>query len=111
MCLKSIILNILTVKNLIFNFFLVFNLHALSFSLSEYKNFYSTDGAQVIESLEKIDDKYHFLLKAPLKDSDGNDAIIRFSRKTKEQYVRSEKDGKPTGWNAFYENGKWSVAN
>ena len=60
---------------------------------------------------EKIDDKYHFLLKAPLKDSDGNDAIIRFSRKTKEQYVRSEKDGKPTGWNAFYENGKWSVAN
>ena len=29
---------------------------------------------------EKIDDKYHFLLKAPLKDSDGNDAIIRFNR-------------------------------
>ena len=58
MCLKSIILNILTVKNLIFNFFLVFNLHAFGFSLTEYKNFYSTDGAQVVESLEKIDNKY-----------------------------------------------------
>ena len=66
---------------------------------------------ELLQYSEKIDDKYHFLLKAPLKDSDGNDAIIRFSRKTKEQYVRSEKDGKPTGWNAFYENGKWSVAN
>ena len=58
-----------------------------------------------------IDDKYQFLLNAPLQDSDGNDTIIRFSRKTKEQYVRSEKNGKPTGWNAFYDNGKWSAVN
>ena len=58
MSLKSTILNILTVKNFIFNLLLVFNLHALGFSLTEYKNFYSTDGAQVVESLEKIDNKY-----------------------------------------------------
>ena len=76
MCLKSIILNILTVKNLIFNFFLVFNLHALSFSLSEYKNFYSTDGAQVIESLEKIDDKYW------LMESNAEHSLFNFYQKS-----------------------------
>ena len=32
--------------------------------------------------------------------------MIRFSRKTKEQYVQSEVDGKPTGWRAFYDGGK-----
>jgi len=32
---------------------------------------------------------------------------VRFSRKTKEQYVMSEIDGKATGWKAFYRNGKW----
>ena len=76
MCLKSIILNILTVKNLIFNFFLVFNLHAFGFSLSEYKNFYSTDGAQVIESLEKIDDKYWSM------ESDAKHSLFNFYQKS-----------------------------
>ena len=76
MCLKSIILNILTVKNLIFNFFLVFNLHALSFSLREYKNFYSTDGAQVIESLEKIDDKYWSM------ESNAEHSLFNFYQKS-----------------------------
>lgn len=36
--------------------------------------------------------------------------MIRYSRKTKEQYVQSEVEGKATGWKAFYEKGKW-VAN
>ncbi|MGB2172987.1 MAG: topoisomerase DNA-binding C4 zinc finger domain-containing protein, partial [Porticoccaceae bacterium] len=57
-----------------------------------------------------IDQKYQFLLEAPVKDSEGRDTVVRYSRKTKEQYVRSEKDGKPTGWSAFYANGSWSVA-
>jgi DNA topoisomerase-1 len=35
--------------------------------------------------------------------------VIRFSRKTKEQYVQSEVDGKPTGWRAFHANGQWKV--
>ncbi|RLA49406.1 MAG: type I DNA topoisomerase [Gammaproteobacteria bacterium] len=55
----------------------------------------------------EIDPKYTFLFSAPTADSDGNPAQIRFSRKTKEQYVMTEKDGKATGWKAFYHNGKW----
>jgi DNA topoisomerase-1 len=27
--------------------------------------------------------------------------------KTKQQYVSSEKDGKATGWSAFFIDGKW----
>ncbi|MDK2777874.1 MAG: type I DNA topoisomerase [Pseudomonadota bacterium] len=53
--------------------------------------------------------KYHFLLDAPTQDSDGNPAIIRYSRKTKEQYVMTEKDGKATGWSAYFTDGKWTV--
>ena len=34
-------------------------------------------------------------------------AVIRFSRKEKEQYVQSEVDGKATGWKAFWRDGKW----
>lgn len=53
--------------------------------------------------------KYHYLLEAPTKDSDGNPTTVRYSRKTKEQYVASEKDGKATSWSAFYVKGKWQV--
>ncbi len=56
---------------------------------------------------DEIDPKYHFLLKAPEKDPEGNPTVVRYSRKTKEQYVMSEKDGKATGWSAWYSNGKW----
>jgi DNA topoisomerase-1 len=58
---------------------------------------------------DELDPKFHYLLSAPQKDPDGNPAVIRFSRKTKEQYVQSEIDGKPTGWKAFYADGKWKV--
>jgi DNA topoisomerase-1 len=66
--------------------------------------------AELLPYKDQIDPKYHFLLSAPVKDPDGNKAIIRFSRKTKEQYVQTEVDGKATGWKAFYEGGKWKVA-
>jgi len=56
---------------------------------------------------ERIDGKYQFLLIAPSADPEGNESVVRYSRKTKEQYVRSENDGKPTGWSAFYVNGQW----
>jgi len=69
--------------------------------------------APLVEELlphkDQIDPKYHFLLSAPVKDPEGNKAIIRFSRKTKEQYVQTEVNGKATGWKAFYESGKWKV--
>ena len=57
---------------------------------------------------DKIDGKYQFLLTAPISDPEGRPTVIRYSRKTKEQYVRSENDGKPTGWSAFYSNGSWA---
>ena len=56
---------------------------------------------------DKINPKYQFLLRAPVADPQGNETVIRYSRKTKEQYVRSEVEGKPTGWSAFYERGSW----
>ena len=55
----------------------------------------------------EIDPKYHYLLEAPENDPHGNPAIVKFSRKTREQFVASEADGKPTGWRAVYQNGRW----
>ena len=58
---------------------------------------------------DELPEKYHFLLDAPSEDPDGRDAQIRFSRKTKRQYVMSERDGKASGWRAEYEDGQWRV--
>ncbi len=70
-------------------------------------------GSEILEEIlphkKEIDIKYAHLFKAPTEDPEGNKAIIRYSRKTKEQYVQTEIDGKPSGWKAFYENGKWVV--
>lgn len=62
---------------------------------------------EILPHKKEIDPKYTFLFKAPTEDPDGNKSIIRYSRKTKEQYVQTEIDGKPSGWKAFYEGGKW----
>ncbi len=62
---------------------------------------------ELLPHKSEIDPKYSFLFSAPVKDSDGNRAQVRFARKTKEQYVMTEVDGKATGWKAFYEGGKW----
>ena len=51
------------------------------------------------------------MFDAPVADDDGIPTLVRYSRKTKEQYVQSEVEGKATGWKAFYENGKWVVSN
>ncbi|MCG7542800.1 type I DNA topoisomerase [Pseudoalteromonas sp. MM17-2] len=56
---------------------------------------------------DRISPKFYYLADAPETDSDGNPAVVRFSRKTKSQYVMTEVDGKATGWKAIYENGKW----
>ncbi|MGS2717519.1 type I DNA topoisomerase [Eionea flava] len=63
--------------------------------------------SEIIPHKDEIDPKYAFLFSAPVEDDAGNPTLIRFSRKTKEQYVQSEIDGKATGWKAFYEGGKW----
>lgn len=56
---------------------------------------------------KEIDPKHNYLMEAPERDPEGNPTVIRYSRKTKEQYVMSEKDGKATGWSAWYVDGKW----
>ncbi len=56
----------------------------------------------------ELDAKFKYLLKAPETDPEGLPAIIRYSRKSKEQYVQSEVDGKPSGWKAFYRDGQWA---
>jgi DNA topoisomerase-1 len=62
---------------------------------------------EILPHRDEIDPKYTFLFSAPTHDGAGNRAQIRYSRKTKEQYVMTEKAGKATGWKAFYRNGKW----
>jgi len=64
---------------------------------------------ELIPHKAEIDPKYHYLLTAPKHDPDGVPAVIRYSRKTKEQYVQSEIEGKPSGWKAFYDGKKWQI--
>ncbi|MDP7591152.1 MAG: type I DNA topoisomerase [Litorilituus sp.] len=56
---------------------------------------------------DRISSKFYYLADAPEQDHKGNMAVIRYSRKTKEQYVMSEVDGKATGWTAKYIEGNW----
>lgn len=65
---------------------------------------------ELLSHKKEIDPKYHYLLEAPVADKEGNKAIVRFSRKTREHYVQTEVDKKPTGWKSFYKNGRWTVA-
>ena len=57
---------------------------------------------------DRLSPKFFYLADAPKADPAGNPSIVRYSRKTKQQYVMSEDaKGKATGWSAWYENGKW----
>ncbi|WP_298444191.1 type I DNA topoisomerase [uncultured Ferrimonas sp.] len=56
---------------------------------------------------DRISTKFHYLADAPEQDDEGNLYQVKFSRKTKEQYVASEVDGKATGWVAKYDGSKW----
>ena len=59
---------------------------------------------------DRISPKFYYLADAPVADPDGAPTIVRFSRKTKQQYVMSENDsGKASGWSAWYQDGKWVV--
>lgn len=63
--------------------------------------------AEILPYKDVLDPKYAFLLEAPVKDHEGNPSIVRFSRKTQEQYVMSEVEKKASGWRATYVAGKW----
>lgn len=58
----------------------------------------------------RLPEKFHYLAEAPEKDNQGNQTIIRFSRKTRQQYVASENGGKATGWSAFFIDGAWQAS-
>ncbi len=64
---------------------------------------------ELVKYREQLWPKYQYLADAPVEDDDGNKAAVKFSRKTKEQYVATEVDGKATGWTAKYHGGKWLV--
>ena len=67
--------------------------------------------SELVPHANELDPKFKYLLEAPEADPEGNPAVIRYSRKTKEQYVQSELEGKASGWKAFYQDGKWVVEN
>ncbi|OIM99762.1 DNA topoisomerase I [Idiomarina sp. MD25a] len=58
---------------------------------------------------DRLPDKFKYLAEAPQEDDEGNEAIVRFSRKNKEQYVVTEVHKKQTGWKAHYKGGKWVI--
>lgn len=65
---------------------------------------------ELVRFKDRLPEKFNYLTEAPVKDPEGNLAIVRFSRKTKQQYVMSEnQDGKATGWSAWYQDGKWKA--
>lgn len=64
---------------------------------------------ELVRFKDRISPKFQYLASAPAADPDGKPAVVRFSRKTKENYVRTEVDGKPSGWTALYIDGKWEV--
>ena len=63
--------------------------------------------AEIKRHGDELESKYGYLMDAPDTDPDGNDVFVRYSRKTKELYLRAENDGKATGWSAFYRDSKW----
>jgi DNA topoisomerase-1 len=65
---------------------------------------------ELIPHRDEIDPKYQFLCDAPTEDDAGNPTIVRFSRKNKEQYVMTEKEGKATGWSGHFIDGQWVIS-
>lgn len=62
---------------------------------------------ELIRFKDRLPEKFYYLTTAPIEDKEGNKAIVRFSRKTKQQYITSEKNSKATKWALFYIDGKW----
>ena len=62
---------------------------------------------ELLPHQNEIDPKYGFLMRAPAQDPEGNRSLIKFGRKTKEHFVMTEVDDKPTGWRADFVDGKW----
>lgn len=67
---------------------------------------------ELVAHKDALPEKFKYFTKAPVTDADGNLTVVRFSRKTKKQYIIAENaDGKSTGFTAFYDeaSGEWQV--
>ncbi|MDX7998361.1 type I DNA topoisomerase [Xenorhabdus sp. Reich] len=64
---------------------------------------------ELVQFKDRLPEKLSYLAEAPVADPEGNKTVVRFSRKTKQQYISSEKNGKATGWSAFFVEGVWVV--
>lgn len=62
---------------------------------------------ELVRFKDRLPEKFLYLTEAPVVDDEGNKTMVRFSRKTKQQYIGSEKSGKATSWSAFYIDKKW----
>ncbi len=61
---------------------------------------------------DRISPKFYYLAEGPESDPEGNPMQVRYSRKTKRQYLCSyTKEGKATGYSVFYDPQKqiWEV--
>lgn len=56
---------------------------------------------------DKMEDKFQYLFEGPDEDPDGNPTILRWSRKKKEQYIGSEKNGRASRWGVYWRKGEW----
>jgi DNA topoisomerase-1 len=66
--------------------------------------------AELVRFRDRISPKFYYLADAPDLDPDGNLAVVRYSRKTKQQYVMSEdQNKKATGWSSWFQDNKWVV--
>ena len=63
--------------------------------------------AELREIKEQMEDKFQYLFAGPDQDPEGNPTILRWSRKKKEQYIGSEKNGKASRWGLYWRNGEW----
>ena len=66
---------------------------------------------ELLPHRDELDPKHDYLCEAPAEDDKGRPSVIRFSRKSKEQYVMTEdKEGKATGWTAHYIGKAWVIS-
>ena len=65
--------------------------------------------AELLPHRNEIDPKFAYLFDAPVRDDKGNPSVLSFSRKTREHFLQSQAKGKPTGWRAFYRDGRWQA--
>ena len=63
--------------------------------------------AELREIKDNMEDKFQYLFAGPDEDPEGNPTILRWSRKKKEQYIGSEKNGKATRWGIYWRKGEW----